>query len=100
MIVKPVFSIETGQVIQIIEGQSKTLNLNVGGNPNHISYTLYMEGMWHNLSSLSINNGILEMSAISRTDIGSYALKAENSEGLTFHNFTINVTCKIFFSCA
>jgi len=93
--VKPVFSIETGQVIQIIEGQSKTLNLNVSGNPNHISYTLYKEGMWLNLSSLNINNGILEMPAISRTDIGSYVLEAENSEGSTFHNFTLNVTCKI-----
>lgn len=80
----------------MIEGQSKTLNLNVSGNPDHISYTLYKEGKWLNLSSLNINNGILEMSAISRTYIGPYILKAENSEGSTFYNFTINVTCKIF----
>jgi hypothetical protein len=40
----------------------------------------------------------LTMVNISREDMGSYALQAENNGGSTFHNFSINVICKIIIS--
>jgi hypothetical protein len=40
--VKPEFKINTTQLLEIIEGQSQTLNLSVIGSPNDITYTLYI----------------------------------------------------------
>lgn len=66
------------------------------GNPTDITYTLIKDGAIYSSSSVAVHSGMLEMSNIMRADAGSYALKAENTEGSRNHNFSINVTCKIF----
>ena len=91
---KPVFNKYAQSKIEIVEGQSATLNLTAKGNPIDITYTLYKDGVESSSTAVAITAGILELNSIGRTDIGSYSLKAENSEGSTFHNFTINVTCR------
>ena len=96
--VKPEFKINTTQLLEIIEGQSQTLNLSVIGNPNDITYTLYNDGVKSTSSNIYVNNSVLTMVNISREYMGSYVLQAENNGGSTFHNFSINVICKITIS--
>ena len=93
--VKPEFNVNTTQLLDIIEGQSQTLNLSVTGNPNDITYTLYNNGVESTSSNIYVNNSVLTMVNISREDMGSYVLQAKNNGGSTFHNFSINVICKI-----
>ena len=88
----PVFNNHATYHIEIIEGKSLTLNMTARGNPTDITYTLIKDGAIYTSSSVSVNSGMLEMSNIMRADAGSYALKAENTEGSRNHNFSINVT--------
>ena len=76
------------------ETEIQTLKLSPSGN--NITYTLYKDGFELNSSSISINDGVFTMPVGNISDIGTYVLKAENAGGLTFHNFTVNVTCEIF----
>jgi hypothetical protein len=96
--VKPEFKIDTTQLLDIIEGQSQILNISVTGNPNDITYTLYNNGVESTSSNIYVNNSVLIMVNISREDMGSYVLQAENNGGSTFHNFSVNVICKIMIS--
>ena len=96
--VKPEFNVNTTQLLDIIEGQSQILNLSVTGNPNDITYTLYNNGVKSTSSNIYVNNSVLTMVNISREDMGSYVLQAENNGGSVFHNFSINVICKIIIS--
>jgi hypothetical protein len=57
--VKPEFKINTTQLLEIIEGQSQTLNLSVIGNPNDITYTLYNDGVESTSSNIYVNNSVL-----------------------------------------
>ena len=82
----------------MIEGQSQTLNLSVIGNPNDITYTLYNDGVESTSSNIYVNNSVLILVNITREDTGSYVLEAMNNGGSTFHNFSINVICKIIIS--
>jgi len=75
------------------ESEMQTLKLSASGN--NITYTLYKDGLELKSSSISINDGVFTMPVANRSDIGTYVLKAENAGGLTFHNFTVNVTCEI-----
>ena len=74
------------------------MGLSAIGNPNDITYTLYNDGVESTSSNIYVNNSVLTMVNISREDMGSYALQAENNGGSTFHNFSINVICKITIS--
>lgn len=92
----PVFNSHATHHIEIIEGKSLTLNMTARGNPTDITYTLIKDGAIYTSSSVAVHSGMLEMSNIMRADAGSYSLKAENTEGSRNHNFSINVTCKMF----
>jgi hypothetical protein len=92
--VKPEFNTDTTHQIEMAESEIQTLKLSPSGN--NITYTLYKDGFELNSSSISINDGVFTMPVGNRSDIGTYVLKAENAGGLTFHNFTVNVTCEIF----
>jgi hypothetical protein len=96
--VKPEFKIDTTQLLDIIEGQSQILNISVTGNPNDITYTLYNNGIESTSSNIYVNNSVLIMVNISREDMGSYVIQAANNGGSTFHNFSVNVICKIMIS--
>jgi hypothetical protein len=50
-------------------------------------YPLYNDGVKSTSSNIYVNNSVLTMVNISREDMGSYALQAENNGGSTFHNF-------------
>ena len=92
--VKPEFNTDTTHQIEMAETEIQTLKLSPSGN--NITYTLYKDGLELNSSSISINDGVFTMPVGNKSDIGTYVLKAENAGGLTFHNFTVNVTCEIF----
>ncbi|XP_063441926.1 synaptogenesis protein syg-2-like [Mytilus trossulus] len=89
---KPVFNAYATHHIEIVEGQSATLNMTALGNPIDLTYSLYKDGVEASSSAVDISNGILELSSIAKSDSGSYSLKSENTQGATYHNFTINVT--------
>ncbi|KAK3106873.1 hypothetical protein FSP39_001753 [Pinctada imbricata] len=92
---KPVFD---GNIsppkIEIVEGERRTVDMSVRANPVSVTYTLYKDGIVTTVSSFSFNNGILEITNIRRDVSGNYALKAANTEGATFHNFSVNVLFK------
>jgi hypothetical protein len=51
---------------------------------NDITYTLYNDGVESTSSNIYVNNSVLTMVNISREDMGSYALQAENNGGSLF----------------
>jgi hypothetical protein len=62
------------------------------GNPNDITYTLYNDGVESTSSNIYVNNSVLTMVNISREDMGSYALQAENNGGSSI----ISKSCVVF----
>ena len=92
--VEPIFDKVSPTKIEIIEDESRTVDMTARANPTDVTYTLYKQGEITQVSSFTINNGMLQISGIKRDHSGQYALKAANSEGFRFHNFSVNVLCK------
>ena len=89
-------------VFDIMEGASQLINLTARANPVNCTYSLMRNGVplslpW-DVSSLTLELGVLTVSGISRDDGGLYTVMAINTEGSTKYNFSINVQCELFFS--
>ena len=97
--VKPVFDPSVIQaVFDIMEGASQLINLTARANPVNCTYSLMRNGVplslpW-DVSSFTLELGVLTVSGISRDDGGLYTVMAINTEGSTKYNFSINVQCE------
>ncbi|XP_048773345.2 nephrin-like isoform X3 [Ostrea edulis] len=84
----PVFQPSVSQ-IGMIEGESRTLDMEAIANPTTITYTLYKRTQQSN--SFTPNNGKLVISNVQRGQAGNYSLKATNSIGSAYHHFQVKV---------
>ncbi|XP_061188981.1 nephrin-like isoform X2 [Saccostrea echinata] len=84
----PVFQ-PSVSLIEMIEGESKTVDMKAVANPTSITYTLYKGGQQS--SSFTPNSGKLRISNIQRGQAGNYSLKASNSIGSAYHYFQVKV---------
>ena len=99
--VLPEFVNRIPTVIDMTAGEDRTFNLSAYANPSDVRYTLYREGIRLSLPMdiprFTLNNrGILTIGDISKTDRGNFSMKAQNSQGSAFYNFSINVRCKLW----
>ncbi|GAB1610364.1 nephrin-like isoform X2 [Argonauta hians] len=91
---KPVFNPSIPRKISILEGEGKTINFSIKANPEKVKLSLWRDGRSLPVRGLHFhldNNGILKFSKIKQKHSGDYQLKASNSEGATFLNFTLDV---------
>lgn len=84
--------------ITIVDGESKVVNYTVKANPTEVTYYLQRDGirlsLEDDLPRFSINAGLLSIEAVEKGDSGLYTLEAENAEGSTLLNITVDVQCK------
>ncbi|XP_041373934.1 nephrin-like isoform X2 [Gigantopelta aegis] len=93
---KPEFSpVVSPKEIDMVAGESRSLNLSAYANPPTKKYQLYREGVKLTLTSdiprFKLSNGMLNITKIRKTDRGNFTMKATNDEGSTTFNFTISV---------
>ncbi|XP_064595394.1 nephrin-like isoform X2 [Liolophura sinensis] len=93
---KPEFDMEVSPaIILIVEGESKVVNYTVKANPTEVTYYLQRDGirlsLEDDLPRFSINAGLLSIEEVEKGDSGLYTLEAENAEGSTLLNITVDV---------
>ena len=99
--VRPEFRSPLKSLVEMTEGESRSMNLSADANPVPVNYRLSRNG-----TSLSLpgdlprfqltKQGILTITQLRREDSGNYTVKAENSRGSGVLNFTIVVKCESF----
>ncbi|XP_067679249.1 nephrin-like isoform X2 [Haliotis asinina] len=81
--------------VDLIEGNSVSLNFSTYSNPAEVTYKLYRGNVQLSLPSdiprFQLTKGILKITKIRRGDRGDFTIKASNAEGFTTHNFSIEV---------
>jgi len=93
--VKPEFRNKEAGVV-IVAGESRVLDLTAVANPSNCTYQLKKGTEIINPgATLSMEEGKLTISAITKTDGGSFTIIAINSEGMANFDFTIDVHCKL-----
>lgn len=91
--VKPEFDEELSPtVVTILEGESRVLNYTAMANPPEITYSLLKKG--EPTSDLALDKGEITISNVQRAVSGDYGIKADNAEGTTIYNMTMDVQCK------
>ena len=98
--VKPEFNQAVSpKVVDIVAGESRSLNFSAYANPPTKKYVLFREAVKLTLTSdiprfkLSAA-GILNITKIRKSDKGNFTMKATNDEGTTTYNFTVSVRCE------
>lgn len=94
--VKPEFR-NKNATIPITAGESRKVNLTATANPPNATYILKRDDVVVNpgdISSFSLEGGVLTISAISKEDVGVFTIIATNSEGSSSFQFTVDVLCK------
>ncbi|WAR05395.1 NPHN-like protein [Mya arenaria] len=82
--------------VVIIAGESRVINFTAIANPSHCTYQLKREGVIINagdIESLTLDEGVLTISAIAKEDKGQFAIVAMNTEGMAAFDFSIDVQC-------
>ncbi|XP_052804572.1 LOW QUALITY PROTEIN: nephrin-like [Mya arenaria] len=90
---KPEFRNKNASVV-IIAGESRVINFTAIANPSHCTYQLKREGVIINagdIESLTLDEGVLTISAIAKEDKGQFAIVAMNTEGMAAFDFSIDV---------
>ena len=84
-----------------LENNSLLINFNVHANPDKISFTWTKDGLpiasYPNTGRIISNGPILNITKLSRNDIGVYVCEALNSQGRTLIHFDVNVECNFEF---
>ncbi|XP_013380213.1 nephrin isoform X1 [Lingula anatina] len=90
-----------GSKISIVEGQSTVINFTAQANPGVTQYTWYKESEKLILGTKTkrdlalphfiVDGGVLNITNVTRADMGNYSCQAQNSEGVGTINFTLDV---------
>ncbi|XP_053408375.1 nephrin-like isoform X2 [Mercenaria mercenaria] len=90
---KPEFR-DKNTTVPITAGESRIVNLTATANPTNGTYVLKLGDVVINpgdISSFSLEEGVLTISAISKDDAGVYTIVGTNTEGSSSFDFTIDV---------
>lgn len=99
---KPVYDDNIEKTITGIEDEPLIINMKAEGNPGNIGYTWTKDGL--PITQVGSSTGteriisegsILNITKLSRHDVGSYSCEALNAQGSTVAVVNITVQCKI-----